>query len=78
MEAIRHVDRHVGSSQLLEGLPIQNQEERSLILKQNKGPFSGMLLELPRQMAFLLFLALRSRNGLMKSSLIKFHLQNQI
>lgn len=32
MEAIRHVDRHVGSSQLLEALPIQNQEERSVVL----------------------------------------------
>lgn len=40
--------------------------------------FSGMLLEMQDQKAFLLFLTLRSKNRLLKSSLIKYHFQNPI
>lgn len=36
VEAIGHVDRHVGSSQLFKRLAIQNQEECSFILKEKK------------------------------------------
>lgn len=49
MEAIRHVDGNIGPSQLLEGLPVQNQEERSLVLKWNKGSVSETLLEVQKQ-----------------------------
>lgn len=38
MEAISHVNRHVGSSQLFECLGIQNQEECPFILERRSEP----------------------------------------
>lgn len=36
VEAVRHVDGHVGSSQLFESLGVQNQEECGFILEREE------------------------------------------